>query len=199
MQIRRQTKASDQNQRQPRKKYVDNTTHRSTTLTSYIYNSKETSDSASEDIMIGVSAVVCIPQGLNVSVSADLEICFWREVQTDGELAISTAPTKGTRSKYESAGLSILADDEQPLKFGKNWTNAQCENWLQRVLPKLFEHIALNPVKAYRQWSLVTKDRNTLSVVAKKTPKGQDFFQHKGRPKAGVNDSIIFIGILPSL
>jgi hypothetical protein len=42
----------------------------------------------------------------------------------------------------------------------------------------------------------VTKDHNSLSAVAKKKPTGEDFFAYKGRGKASVNDSFIFISEL---
>jgi hypothetical protein len=94
------------------------------------------------------------------------------------------------------AGLAVLSTNDKPLRFGKNWSHEQCDSWLRSLIPQLFEHVDRNPQKSKGRWGLLTKDRNSLSAVAKKKPTGDDFFAYKGRGKASVNDSYIFIGEL---
>ncbi|KAF8998165.1 hypothetical protein BDQ17DRAFT_1544140 [Cyathus striatus] len=123
--------------------------------------------------MIGVSAIVCIPQGF----------------KKDGTLVSDKALIPGELGGLIAAGLAVQATTEEKLQFGRNWTEDRCKEWLAKYLPKLFTYAAKNNL----QWFLLRREKRKLFKRDTLLADGEAFHTAKSRVKGKISDSRIYI------
>lgn len=100
-----------------------------------------------------------------------------------------------------------MFSDKKALVFDVNWQFEAIDDFIRNLLPRPFEYADANvsrskskaPAdKAKPIWVLLSKERRRLAVVPGVTkPTGKDLERFKGRDKASIKDSHIFIGDCP--
>jgi hypothetical protein len=96
------------------------------------------------------------------------------------------------------SGCAKIATMDGTLEFDANWTHVQVDAWLQELFPVVFQYV----YRDYGEdlpgdqapWVLLIKENCQLHVVGVPKPNGHDLLRYKGRDKAGVSESHIFIG-----
>jgi hypothetical protein len=112
-----------------------------------------------------VSAVVCVPAGLNVRYFIPhLGIVTEPDVvlQKRGELVDDRVPTNVFVVELENAGLAVRATKDSPIRFRKGWEAKACEDWLEGLLPQVFKFIK---DKQSGKFTLLTKKGKKLEPV----------------------------------
>jgi hypothetical protein len=112
-------------------------------------------------------------------------------------------PTRAILKDMELAGCAVIGD-KQTLTFDMNWTYEDVDKFLRKLFPLPFAYTDKNVTrraskvsegKSKSAWALLSKERRALEVVPG-VPKatGKDLDRFKGRDKASVKDSHIFVG-----
>ena len=96
--------------------------------------------------------------------------------------------------------LAVRATQDREIKFGRNWSAERCDQWLRELLPVPFEYNdnrnEASGVTTKSAFVLLGREQKKLTVVAiRRPPSGQEFFDFKGRSRAGIQDSKIFFSL----
>jgi hypothetical protein len=118
-------------------------------------------------------------------------------MQKNGQPNATKIPNNNDILGLQNHGLAVRATPDCEIKFGRNWSAERCEQWLRELLPAPFSfNNNRNETAGLTNKSvfvLLSREQKKLAVVAvRHPPSGQEFFDFKGRPRAGVQDSKIF-------
>jgi hypothetical protein len=103
-------------------------------------------------------------------------------------------PTNVFIVELENAGLAVRATKDSPVRFRKGWDAKACEEWLEGLLPQVFEFH--KDKRGNMKFTLLTKKGKKLEPVPlKQKPAGEDFFSFKSRKGGQISDSQIYIGM----
>jgi len=122
--------------------------------------------------------------------------------QIEGQLTESKPPSRIEMAKMEAEGCAkIRGRSEIELKMDQRWTHDEATEFFKKLFPRAFKHAERNLKHVRRTnrysvplWVLVNKEKGYFEIVPKEQPDGDDLCLYRGRPRASVVESQIYLG-----